>query len=138
MKLSMGELTYLGVIGLYIAFATNPPPTLVSNFVSTPLGLLLSLGGVVHLAVKCSTIVGVFAAIALLMSQQPAFEYFDPKEDKKKQDEQPKSSGVPKPEITGALGRLLQTAGKSITKPPPTTTVTKPAPGPNKEYTPVE
>jgi hypothetical protein len=136
MKLSMGELTYLGVIGLYIAFATNPPPTLVSNFVSTPLGLLLSLGVVVFLAVKCSTIVGVFAAIALLMSQQPAFEYFESKD--KKQDEQPTSSGVPKPEISGALGRLLQTAGKSITKPPPTTTVTKPAPGPNKEYTPVE
>jgi hypothetical protein len=134
MKLSMGELVALGVLTLYIAFATHPPPTLVSDFVSNPLGLLLGLGAVGYLGMKVSSIVGLFAAIALLMSKQPSFETFEPK----KKDEQPKSSGVPKPEITGALGRLLQTAGKSITKPPPTTTVTKPAPGPNKEYTPVE
>jgi H+/gluconate symporter-like permease len=136
MKLSMGELVALGVLTLYIAFSTHPPPTVASEFVSNPLGLLLGLGVVGYVGVKFSTIVGVFAAIALLMSREPSFENFDPKE--KKKDEQPKSSGVPKPEISGALGRLLQTAGKSITKPPPTTTVTKPAPGPHKEYTPVE
>lgn len=136
MKLSTGEVVALGVLGLYIAFGTHPAPTIVSDFLSNPLGLLLGLGVVGYVGVKVSFVVALFAAIALLMSNQPTFEYFEPKKDVKK-DEQPTSSGVPKPEISGALGRLLQTAGKSVTKPPPATTVTKPAPT-HKEYAHVE
>ena len=135
MKLSTGELVALGVLSLYIAFATHPPPTVVSDFVSSPLGLLLGLGSIGYVGAKFSVIVALFGAVALLMSNQPSFEYFEPKKDDKK--EQPTSSGVPTPEISGALGRLLQTAGKSITKPPPATTVTKPAPT-HKEYAGVE
>lgn len=139
MKLSNTELVSLGLLSLYMAFATHPAPQIVSDVVGNPLGLLVGLGLVVFLGMKVSLLVGLFAAMALLLSL-PGFENFEPKKEEKKPEHKvPVAQGVPKPDLTGALGRLLQTAGKSVTKPPPTTGVTKPANiTQHKEYTPVE
>jgi hypothetical protein len=140
MKLSNIELVSLGLLSLYMAFATHPAPQVVSDVVGHPVGLLVGLGLVVFLGMKVSLLVGLFAAMALLLSLRSGFENFEPKKEEKKPEHKvPVAQGVPKPDLTGALGRLLQTAGKSVTKPPPTTSVTKPANiTQHKEYTPVE
>ena len=139
MKVSQVEVGALVLISAYTAFYTNPPPTLVSDTLSTPLGLLVGLGVVVLLSLKVSLLVGLFSAVALLLSVKSSYESFELKKKEEPKKEQPTSQGVPEAQIKGALGRLLQTAGKSVTKPPPTTGVTKPADsGKKKDYTPVE
>jgi hypothetical protein len=140
MKLSYAEYLSLGLIVVYIAFFTHPPPQFVSQVFSNPLGHVAALGGVLFATSK-SNIVGLFTAIAYLLSTNSTLEYFDTP---KKEKEQPKSSMMTPATAKAVLGNLLgkggkleSVAGKSVTTPPPTTGTTTPAP-PKKEYTPVK
>lgn len=110
MKLTQVELGAVALIIGYIAFFTHPPPSHISDFLSTPVGKIIALVGILFVTVYRSLIVGVFLAIAYLMSAGAVTEYLDPKEQtpKKEEPEQPKSKGVPPPEVTSALSTLLK------------------------------
>lgn len=126
MKLTQFELASVGLLVVYIAFFSHPPPSHISNFLESPISHAVVLLGILYLAMKVSYVVALFAGIAYMLTIRPAFEYLDPKEQKPK--EQPKASGIPSPAITGMLAsmlskqkgdtRLPQTAGKDSTAKP--------------------
>jgi hypothetical protein len=144
MKLCTEEYLALGAVVIYIAFFTHPPPLFVSTIFLNPLGHVAALAGVLFVASK-SQIVGLFVAIAYLLSTNSTLEYFDtPAKKEEKQPEQPKASMVSPEVVKGIVGNMLgkagkipSVAGKSVTAPPPSTANTTPAP-PKKEYTPVK
>jgi hypothetical protein len=137
------------IIG-YIAFFTHPPPSHLADFLSTPVGKVIGLVGILYVTVYQSLIVGVFLVIAYLMTSGPLTEYLDPKEQtpKKEAPKQPTSKGVPAPDVKGALSTLLKAqtgpafkgdtrlhsaAHKKGTPPPPAPkTATPPKPTPPK------
>lgn len=138
MKLSTTELQVVGAIILYIAFFTHPPPTHLKDFLSSPVGHGIALIGVLYVVVYQSAVVGIFLALAYVMTATSVTEYLDPKEQAPKKDEQPKSTGVPLAMLKGVLadglkkgGRLEQTAGKSDTTKP----VSKTTPAPKSSTT---
>jgi cell division protein FtsN len=110
MKLTQAELGVVALIIGYIAFFTHPPPSHIADFLSTPVGKIIGLVGVLYVAVYQSLIVGVFLAIAYIMTAGPVTEYLDPKEQAPKKEEpaQPTSKGVPPPEVKNALSSLLK------------------------------
>lgn len=133
MRLSQIELILVGLIIAYVALFSTPPPSHIKDFLSSPVGKVLGLLGVLYVTVYQSLIVGVFLGIAFAMTATSVTEYLDEKNqtpnDEKKQ---PTSSGVPPPALAGALASLLkkgdtrlpQKTGKSdITKPSATSTV---------------
>lgn len=141
MKLSRNELGVVAVIILYVAFFTHPPPSHITNFLESPIGHIVSLIGILYVAVYKSLIVGIFLGIAYMMTVNSVTEYLDPKEQTPKKEEekkQPTSSGVPPPAVTGAMAsmmkkgdtRLPQAQGKDVKDKP--TTVTPPKPTPPK------
>jgi len=97
------EWVSLGLITAYIAFYTNPPPSHIADFLSSSIGKAIALIGVGLVTVCYSCIVGIFLAIAFLMSAGRVTEYLDEKEQK-----QPSSKGVPAPEMKGALASMLK------------------------------
>jgi hypothetical protein len=106
----------LGVVALligYVAFYTHPPPRFLQDFLSSPVGTVAALCGILAVTVYKSLIVGVFLAIAFVMSVNTVTEYMDVKE---QSPTQPKSAGVAQPEIAGALKNLLASAGKPTFK----------------------
>jgi hypothetical protein len=127
MNLTRTELLSLGGLVLYVAFASNPPPSFVTNVLSSPVGHGVVLLGILYVTIKVSFIVGLFSAIAYLASSRPSFEFLDPKEQTPPK-EQPTASGVPNPAISGMLDsilnhkkgdvRLPQTKGKDVTAKP--------------------
>ena len=127
MKLSQQEIIGIIILAVYTAFFTHPPPQLISSSLSHPLGMVIGLAVVAILTLKVSMLVGLFAIVALVLSYNPALEYF---EDKKKDSKENESKPVvpSKPDLNGTLGRLMQVAGKSVTHPPPSTAPPKPAP----------
>lgn len=133
MKLSTTELQIVGAIILYIAFFTHPPPYHLKDFLSSPVGHGIALVGILYTIVYKSAVVGIFLALAYVMTATSVTEYLDPKEQTPKKDEQPKSSGVPLPSLKGVLGdglkkggRIEQKAGKSETAKPPSKSVPAP------------
>jgi len=134
MRLSQTELVSVGLIIVYIAFATNPAPSHIKDFLSSPVGKIVGLLAVLYVTVYQSLIVGVFLGIAYIMTATSVTEYLDPKEQKPEEKKQASASGIPAPAVTGMLKELLkkgdvrlpQKAGKSETTPPPTTTKPKP------------
>ena len=110
MRVTQVELGVLALIIGYIAFFTSPPPSHFSDFISTPVGKVISLVGILYVTVYQSLIIGVFLAIAYLMSAGPVTEYLDPKEQspKKEEPKQPTSKGVPPPEVKNVLSSLLK------------------------------
>jgi hypothetical protein len=110
MRLTQVELGVTALIILYIAFFTHPPPSHLADFLSTPVGKIMALLGVLFVTAYHSLIVGVFLAIAYLMTAGPVTEYLDPKEQapKKEEPKQPTSKGVPPPEVKSALSSLLK------------------------------
>jgi len=134
MRLSQTELVSIGLIILYIAFATHPAPTHIKDFLSSPVGNIIALLSVFYVTVYKSLIVGVFLGIAYIMTATSVTEYLDPKEQKPEEKKQPSASGIPAPAVTGMLKELLkkgdvrlpQKSGKSETTPPPTTEKPKP------------
>lgn len=144
MRISQEELILVGLVIVYIAFFSHPPPSHITNFLSSPVGKTVAMLGVLYVTVYNSLIVGVFLAIAFVLTVTSVTEYLDEKEqtpiseDKK----QPTSSGVPPPALTGALAALLkkgdvrlpQKQGKSETTKPTTTSLVKPTPPDNIEH----
>lgn len=137
MKLSQTELIVVGLLIVFIAFFTNPPPSHIKDFLSSPVGHVVLLAGIVYVTVYKSLVIGVFAGIAYLMLAARTTEYLDPEEQKPK--EKKVSSGVSAPKISlsdilasaklpkGDTVAHTAVAGKSVTTPPPATTAPKPA-----------
>lgn len=137
MKLSQIELVSVGLIILYVAFFSHPPPSHIKDFLSSPVGHAVFLAAILYVTVYKSLIVGVFLGIAYVMTAASTTEYLDPKEQKPKDKEQPKTAGVPA--ATTSLKDIMSklekgdsvahkaVAGKSDTAPPPATTAPKPA-----------
>lgn len=137
MKLSQVELVSVGLIILYVAFFSHPPPSHIKDFLSSPVGHAVFLAAVLYVTVYKSLIVGVFLGIAYVMTAASTTEYLDEKEQKPKDKEQPKSAGVPAATMSlkDILGKLEKgdslahkaVAGKSETAPPPAVSAPKPA-----------
>lgn len=137
MKLSQIELVSVGLIIAYVAFFSHPPPSHIKDLLSSPVGHAVFLGAILYVTVYKSLIIGVFLAIAYVMTAASTTEYLDPKEQKPKDKEQPKAAGVPAPtsSLKDILGKLEKgdsvahkaVAGKSTTTPPPATAAPKPA-----------
>lgn len=110
MRLTQAELGILVLIIAYIAFFTHPPPSHLADFLSTPVGKIIALVGILYVTVYQSLLVGVFLAIAYIMSAGTVTEYLDPKEQtpKKEEPEQPKSKGVAPPEMKNVLSSLIK------------------------------
>ena len=139
MKLSQTELVVVGLLILYIAFFSHPPPAHIKDFLSSPVGHAVFLLSIVYVTVYKSQLIGVFLGIAYVMTAASTTEYLKEDEQKpeEKKKEQPKSEGVPDPSasLKQILGKLEKgdtvahgaVAGKSDTAPPPSTTTPKPA-----------
>lgn len=110
MRLTQAELGVVALVIGYIAFFTHPPPAHIADFLSTPVGKIIALVGILFVTVYHSLIVGVFLAIAYLMTAGPVTEYLDPKEQspKKEEPKQPTSKGVPAPDMKNVLSTLLK------------------------------
>lgn len=108
MRLTTTELGVVALLIAYVAFFTHPTPPHIADFLSSAVGKVLGLLGVLYVTVYQSTIVGIFLAVAYLMSVGAVTEYMDPKEQTpKKEPEQPKSKGVAPPDVTGVLKSML-------------------------------
>jgi hypothetical protein len=111
MRLSQVELGIVALLIGYMAFFTSPPPSHIADFLSTPVGKIIGLVGILFVTVYKSLIVGVFLALAYIMTAGPVTEYMDPKEQKPKKEDppaQPTSKGVAPPELSGALATLMK------------------------------
>ena len=115
MKLTESELVLVGLLIVYIAFLTHPPPPFLVQAFESPVGHAIALGGILYVTMYQSFIIGIFLAIAYVMTNSRVTEYMtSPTPDKKggkgkREDfEQPTSSGVPPPAVTGALQSLLK------------------------------
>ena len=111
MKLTQPELILVGLLIVYIAFFTHPVPQFISKALMSPVGHAIALGGILYMSVYQSLIVGVFLAIAYVMSTSKVTEYMHnppPAHKKEEEPKQPSSSGVPSPAVTGALASLLK------------------------------
>ena len=138
MRISQEELILVGLVIVYIAFFSHPPPSHVKDFLSSSVGKTIAMLGVLYVTVYKSLIVGVFLAVAFVLTVTSVTEYLDEKEQTPVVEEkkQPTSSGVPPPALTGALAALLkkgdvrlpQKQGKSETTKPATTAPVKPTP----------
>ena len=110
MRLTQAELGGVALIIGYIAFFTHPPPSHISDFLSTPVGKIMALVGILYVTAYQSLIIGVFLAIAYLLTAGSVTEYLDPKEQtpKKEEPKQPTSKGVPAPDMKSVLSTLLK------------------------------
>ena len=144
MRLSRNEIIVIGIIIIYIAFFSNPPPSHIQNFLESPIGHMVMLLGVLYVAVYQSLILGIFLGIAYIMTARRVTEYMDEKQQNpegKETPAQPVSEGVPPPAITGAMQDLLkkgdtrlpQTQGKSVKDKPAESKEPKPSDNKPKE-----
>ena len=136
MKLSQVEMILVGLLIVYISFFTNPVPMFLANMFKSPVGHALALGAILYLTVYESLIVGIFMAIAYVVTTTQVTEYMENPAPKATtpQKEQPKSEGVHPPAIHGAIASLMkkgdtrlpqegQKKGKPVEKPASTTAV---------------
>lgn len=128
MRVSQTELILVGLIIVYAAFFTHPAPRHLQDFLSSPVGKALGLLGVLYVAVYQSLIVGVFLAIALVLTMGRVTEYLDEKEQKpeEKKDQPTASTPKPAPRVLGDI-RLPQKAGKDTAGKPSEAIKPKPA-----------
>jgi hypothetical protein len=128
MNLTQLELVLVGLVIVYIAFFTNPVPLFLQSLFESPVGHALALGGILYVFVSKSLVVGVFLAIAYVMTTKHVSEYMtDGKEEKKPEtSKQPTAEGVAKPALHGIVGasmpgekmRLPSISQKKGTPPP--------------------
>jgi hypothetical protein len=118
MRVSQVELGIVALLIGYVAFYTHPAPKHIQDFLSSPVGTVVALCAVLAVTVYKSLIVGVFLAIAFVMTINGVTEYLDPNEQKPKPEPpaQPKSAGVAQPEMAGALKSLLAGVNKPAFK----------------------
>jgi hypothetical protein len=102
MRLTLLELGAVVLTIGYIAFYTHPAPRHIADFVSSPVGSVLVLLGVLYVTVKHSFVVGVFLAIAYVLTVQQVTEYLDPKEQSS-----PKEPNVKMPDMK-ELSKILE------------------------------
>lgn len=107
MRLTRVELGVIALIILYIAFYTHPAPPHIADFLSSPIGKIIGLLGILYVTVYQNLLVGVFLAIAYILTAGPVTEYLDEKEQTPKKD-QPTSKGVPPPDMKGVLTDLIK------------------------------
>jgi hypothetical protein len=125
MNLTQLELVLVGLVIVYVAFFTNPVPLFLQSLFESPVGHALALGGILYVLVYRSLVVGVFLAIAYVMTTKHVTEYMTD-EKKPEAPKQPTSEGVAKPALHGILGasmpgekmRLPSLAQKRGTPPP--------------------
>ena len=109
MRLTQVEYGVIALLIGYIAFFTHPPPQHIADFLSTPVGKILGLVGILYVAVYHNLLIAVFAALAYILSTGSITEYLDPKEQTPKEEpKQPKSKGVPPPEMKSVLSDLIK------------------------------
>jgi hypothetical protein len=115
MRVSEVELAIVALLIGYVAFYTHPAPRHLQDFLASPVGTVVALCGILAVTVYKSLIVGVFLAIAFVMTVNGVTEYMDPKE-QSAPPVQPKSAGVANPEMAGALKSLLAGVNKPAFK----------------------
>jgi hypothetical protein len=116
MRVTEVELAIVALLIGYVAFYTHPAPRHLQDFLSSPVGTVVALCGILAVTVYKSLVVGVFLAIAFVMTVNGVTEYMDPKEQAPTPPAQPKSAGVAQPEMAGALKSLLSGVGKPAFK----------------------
>lgn len=125
MNLTQLELVLVGLVIVYIAFFTHPVPLFLQSLFESPVGHALALGGILYVLVYRSLVVGVFLAIAYVMTTKHVSEHMTV-EKKPEAPKQPTSEGVAKPALHGIVGasmpgekmRLPSIAQKKGTPPP--------------------
>lgn len=109
MRLTRAELGVVALLIAYIAFGTHPAPSHLVDFLSTAVGKIFMLVAVLYVTVYQSLIVGVFLALAFVLTVQQVTEYMDATDQTPKEaPKQPTSSGVPPPAVMGALASMLK------------------------------
>lgn len=116
MRVTQLELGLVVLVIGYIAFYGRRPPQHIQDFVSSPVGSILALLGVLAVTVYKSLVLGVFLGIAYIVTVQNVTEYLDEKEQKpveKKAEATPHApekatTHAPAPPVHGALGDLMK------------------------------
>lgn len=140
MRLTQMEMVLVGLLIVYLAFFCNPPPSFISAHINNPVGKVLALLGIVYVTVYQSLIVGVFLALAFMITVPSVTEYMENAPKKPEEPKQPSSTMSSMAEAKDIIksmmkkGDKLPTAqGKSVTAPPPAKEKPKPAtPTPSK------
>jgi hypothetical protein len=127
MKLSQTELVVVGLLIVYIAFFTHPPPSHIKDFLSSPVGHAVFLAAVLYVTAYKSLVVGVFLGIAYLTTATGVTEYLP-----EKPAEQTPPPTKPAPAGMADVMNMVKSsmekgdtvahkavAGKSVTAPPP-------------------
>lgn len=109
MRLSEVELVLVGLIIVYVAFFTNPVPHFLRNIFKSPVGHAVALGCILYVTAYESLIVGIFLAIAYVVTTTQVTEYME--NPKKEEPKKPESSGVPNPKAMGAFASLMKKSG---------------------------
>jgi Ca2+/Na+ antiporter len=107
MRVSSLELGIVVLLIGYVAFYTHPAPSHIKDFLSSPVGTVVALLSILGVAVYKSLVVGVFLAIAFVMTVHSVTEYLDEKEQKPAPEKAQPSNKAPAPEMTGALMKML-------------------------------
>jgi hypothetical protein len=109
MKLSQVELILVVLVIIYVSFFTHPIPGFIASVFKSPVGHALALGAVLYVTVYESLVVGIFLAIAYVMTTTQVTEYMETKpEAKASEPAQPSSSGVPKAEMKGMIAKMMK------------------------------
>jgi large-conductance mechanosensitive channel len=132
MRLSQLEMVLVGLLIVYLAFFSNPAPSFISSILDNPVGKVVALLGVVYVTVYQSLIVGVFMAVAFIMSVSKMTEYME--SPNKKEKKQPSSNMASMTEAKDIIKSMMQKGdklptmqGKDVTAAPPAKEKPKPA-----------
>lgn len=132
MRLSVPEMVIVGLLIVYLAFFSNPAPSFIKSVLDNPVGKVVALLGVVYVTVYQSLIVGVFMAVAFIMSVSKMTEYMD--NAKKEEPKQPSSNMASMAEAKDIIKSMMQKGdklpsmqGKDVTAAPPAKEKPKPA-----------
>jgi len=133
MKLTQTEMILVGLLIVYLAFFSNPPPSFIKSVLDNPVGKVLALLGVLYVTCCQSLIVGVFLAVTFIMSVGRMTEYME-NPAKKEEPKQPSSTMGSMAEAKDIIKSMMKKGdklpsaqGKSVTAPPPAQQKPKPA-----------
>ena len=134
MRLTQTEMILVGLVIIYLAFFSNPPPSFISTHLDNPVGKVLALLGVLYVTCCQSLIVGVFLAVAFIMSVGRMTEYMENAPKKPEEPKQPSSTMNSMAEAKDIIKSMMKKGdklpvaqGKSVTAPPPAQQKPKPA-----------
>jgi hypothetical protein len=99
MNLTQLELVVVGLIIVYIAFFTNPVPLFLQSLFESPVGHALALCGILYTFVYQSFTIGIFLAIAYVMTTKHVSEHMtdNKKAEAPKQQPTAQKKGTPPP-----------------------------------------